>query len=108
MYFNESSFNIVEGGNDLLYTGRYVTVDACKDYVADVTRTNHILMVLIVLLGVSILVYINYLRKENKGKPNLISQFKQNFEMLKAQEEQKEREEKQKKEKDQVFKENGR
>ena len=63
MYFNESSFQqvdyqgVVSGayGNPL----NYVSIDACKDYVASVTRTNHILMGLLILFGVAMLVWLN-------------------------------------------------
>lgn len=63
MEFNASAFNqvdyqgVVSGayGNPL----NYVSIDACKDYVASVTRTNHILMGLLILFGVAMLVWLN-------------------------------------------------
>ena len=37
----------------------YVTVDACKDYVAGTVRSNYILMGCIIVLGLGILLWIN-------------------------------------------------
>ena len=82
----------------------FVTITDCKSYVADVTRSNHVLMGLIVLLGIAILLYLNrnwiiqkiiksqtkkVIKDEGSG---FMSQVMQNFETMKDLEEQKEKE----------------
>ena len=84
-----TGFNLTTTGYENLnpmMMQNYVTVDACKDYVASTTRTNYILMGCILVLGIAILLWINkdkiFKKVVEKKSDNFISNFQDNFKTL--------------------------